>query len=240
MIKINVGVFGVDGKMGKAVMDVFFDLNKKNKLHPFLCVSKKTSKLFSTCVTDIKKAEAATLRRIDVWVDFSSAKGLRELLAYTDKFKTPVVSGSTGLTDKDFAYLKKSSKKRSLFWSSNMSPGLWAFRQALKGLETVSNFDFAIEEIHHVQKKDNPSGTAKTLQADLEKIINKKIKTPTGFRLGGVFGVHKVFAASSNEVISLQHEALDRKVFAEGAKSASLWILRKPPGLYSMDDLFKK
>jgi 4-hydroxy-tetrahydrodipicolinate reductase len=129
-------------------------------------------------------------------------------------------------------------KKRPIFWASNMSPGLWAFRQAMKGLQSIASFDFAIEEVHHTQKKDKPSGTAKTLHADLEKITGKKIETPTSFRLGGVFGVHTIYAASSNEVITMQHQALNRTVFAQGALLASHWLVQKPAGYYSMDDLF--
>ena len=79
----------------------------------------------------------------------------------------------------DFKKLKKASAKRKIFWASNMSPGLWAFRQAMKGLSNISNFDFVMDEQHHTMKKDNPSGTAKTLHADLEKITGKKINWRT-------------------------------------------------------------
>ncbi|MEQ1721944.1 MAG: dihydrodipicolinate reductase C-terminal domain-containing protein, partial [Pseudobdellovibrio sp.] len=110
----------------------------------------------------------------------------------------------------------------------------------MKGLSHISNFDFAIEEIHHTQKKDNPSGTAKTLHKDLEKIINKKVQLQQGLRIGGVFGVHTLSAASSNEMITMQHQALNRTVFAEGALLASDWLVSQKSGLYSMDDMFLK
>lgn len=239
-MKINVGLFGGSGKMGKAVEQMLPEIKTKNSLSPFLFIGKDTSRLFAVSATDIKKVEPEILADVSVWIDFTSGKGLMQLLAATEKFKTPVVSGSTGLSVKEFSNLKKNSKKRNIFWASNMSPGLWAFRQAMKGLSSISNFDFAIEEIHHTQKKDKPSGTAKTLRLDLEKITNKKIVTPTSLRLGGVFGVHTLFAASSNEVITMQHQALNRTVFAEGALMACDWIVNQPVGFYSMDELFLK
>lgn len=239
-MRINVGLFGGSGKMGKAVEQMIPEMKTKNILFPFLFVGDETSCIFAVSAPDIKKIEPEILADVSVWIDFTSGGGLIELLKVTEKFKTPVVSGSTGLSVNEFNKLKKYSKKRSIFWASNMSPGLWAFRQALKGLSSIANFDFAIEEIHHTQKKDKPSGTAKTLQLDLEKITNKKIVTPTSFRLGGVFGVHTIFAASSNEVITMQHQALNRAVFAEGALMACDWLVSQLVGFYSMDELFSK
>jgi 4-hydroxy-tetrahydrodipicolinate reductase len=237
-MNIKVGLFGGSGKMGKAIEQMLPLMKSKNKLVPFLYIGKDTSDLFSISAEKITNVEEDILKDVDVWIEFTSPEGLSQLLKATEKFKTPVVSGSTGLSEKDFSNLKKTSSKRKLFWASNMSPGLWAFRQAMKGLSHISNFDFAIEEIHHTQKKDNPSGTAKTLHRDLEKIINKKVQLQQGLRIGGVFGVHTLSAASSNEMITMQHQALNRTVFAEGALLACEWLVSQKSGLYSMDDMF--
>lgn len=239
-MKINVGLFGGNGKMGKAIEQIFSEIKTNNVLFPFLFIGKDISQLFAVSAPDINEVEHDILMHVDVWIDFTSAKGLLQLLKATEKFKTPVVSGSTGLSAGELNKLKNFAKKRNIFWASNLSPGLWAFRQAMKGLSNISNFDFAIEEIHHTQKKDKPSGTAKTLHSDLEKITHKKIKTPISLRLGGVFGVHSLIAASSNEVITMQHQALNRTVFAEGALKACDWLVDQPAGFYSMDDLFLK
>lgn len=240
MKKINIGLFGGTGKMGRAVEQMLPIMKTKNELVPFLFLGKEPSQLFSISAVSLQEVEPDILNDVDVWIEFSSPEGLGELLKATKLQKTPIVSGSTGLNEKDFSNLKSESKSRPLFWASNMSPGLWAFRQALKGLESISHFDFGLEEIHHTQKKDRPSGTAKTLHQDLEKIVGKKIEHPNVFRLGGVFGVHTVLAASSNEVITLQHQALNRTVFAEGALLAADWLTQQKSALYSMDDLFSK
>lgn len=237
---LNIGLFGGAGKMGMAVEQMLPLMKTKNQLLPFLSIRPDVSAMFAVSAPRIQDVESDVLGDVSVWIDFSSGVGLAELLKATAKAGTPVVSGSTGLSKAQFGMLKIAAKKRKIFWASNMSPGLWAFRQAMKGLSSISNFDFSIEEIHHTHKKDKPSGTAKTLHADLEKISGKKIDTPVSLRLGGVFGVHTVLAASSNEMITMQHQALNRTVFAEGALLASDWLVGQKVGLYSMEDLFFK
>ena len=201
-------------------------------------MGKKKSSCFAISVTSLKDVESEILEDIDVWIDFSSPDGLMNLLQFTKK--TPVVSGSTGLSDRQFSVLKKASQKRPIFWASNLSIGLWAFRQALKSFSDIADFDFSIDEIHHNQKKDMPSGTALTIQKDLQKILNRKIDTPRGHRLGGVYGIHTVYAASGDEILTFQHQAINRKVFASGAVRAAEWILKQKNGFYSMDDMFLK
>jgi 4-hydroxy-tetrahydrodipicolinate reductase len=239
-MKIKLGLFGGSGKMGIAVEQMLLSYKGKNEIVPFLFIGKGASSAFSIDANNINNVEDEVLNDVDVWIEFTSPEGLSELLKATEKHKTAIVSGSTGLSEKDFSNLKKQSLKRKIFWASNMSLGLWAFRQAMKGLKSISNFDFALEEIHHTQKKDKPSGTVKTLHKDLEKIVSKKIETPTSFRLGGVFGVHTLYAASSNEVITMQHQALNRTVFAEGSLMAADWLTSQKAGYYSMDDMLLK
>lgn len=214
--------------------------DQEKRFIPYLAIGKQTSGVFAITTSSLQQTEDEILEDVDVWIDFSSVEGLSGLLKKTQGFKTPIVSGTTGLSEKDFMKLKNQSKTQALFWASNLSPGLWVFRQALKSFGSIATFDFAIDEIHHTQKKDQPSGTAKTLQKDLEKVIGRKVPTPVSHRLGGVFGVHNVIAASANEVITFQHQALNRSVFAEGALKAAAWIKNKKSGLYSMDDMYLK
>jgi len=242
--EIKIGLFGSSGKMGQAVEQVILSglqnaPTHSFSIHPYIAVGKKMSSLFSVSAVDINSTEDQILEDVDVWIDFSSPAGLSELIRRTRGFRTSIVSGTTGLSSTDFKNLKKEATSRPIFWASNMSPGLWAFRQAMKSLSLVQDFDFAIEEVHHNKKKDRPSGTAITLREDLEAITHKKIETPSSLRLGGVFGIHQVWAASSHEVITLQHQALSRSVFAEGAVKASLWLSQKTKGYFSMEDLFK-
>ncbi len=234
---LKIGLLGSSGKMGASVENLIV-ADQKKRFVPYLAIGRQTSSVFAITAPELKNIEAEILEDVDVWIDFSSAEGLSNLLDQTKEFKTPIVSGSTGLKEKDFTKLKAQSKVQAVFWASNLSPGLWAFRQALKSFTAIADFDYAIDEIHHTQKKDHPSGTAKTLHMDLESILNRKIPAPLSHRLGGVFGVHNVIAASSNEMITFKHQALNRSVFAEGALKAAIWLHERKAGLYSMDDLF--
>ncbi len=236
MKKINLGLIGASGKMGTAIRDCL----KGSQFIPLVAISSKECPDFKyrfekTC--DIPKA---ITKKVDVWIEFSSIETLLNFLKESKSEKIKIVSGTTGLSSAEFKKLKSFSKKSALFWSSNMSPGLWALRQALKAFSQISDFQFSIEETHHLQKKDNPSGTAITLQKDLEKILHKKLKTPVGHRLENVFGVHKITAQSQSEVITVEHTALNRTVFAQGALKAAAFLVKKKQGFYSMEDLNSK
>lgn len=234
MKKLKIGLFGGSGKMGQQVEAVIL----QSKHVPYLFVGSQKSLHFAISVSKLKNTEPEILNEVDVWVDFSSALGLSELLHFTKK--TAIVSGTTGITKSQFTKLRTESRKRPIFWASNLSIGLWSFRQALKAFSVLPDFDYSIDEIHHNEKKDKPSGTALTLRNDLESILNKKIDLPQAQRIGGVFGIHTVHAASQDELISFKHQAINRKVFASGALRAAEWLINQKSGFYTMDDMLLK
>lgn len=234
--KIKLGLFGSTGKMGVAIRTL---LKTDSDITAFVEVCRQPTGDFVLSYSDLKKIPQTTLKQIDVWIDFTHPEGLINLLSVLQQTKKPLISGTTGFEGSQFAKVEATSKKIPIFWASNMSVGLWTLRQAIKALSTISHFDFALEEIHHTQKKDNPSGTAVTLHKDLERAVGKKIPAVIGHRLGGVFGIHTITAASQSEMIKLEHNALNRTVFAEGALKAAKWIVKQSAGLYSMDDLMK-
>lgn len=220
--KLKVGLIGATGRMGLEIGKILETAAEFELFYPHSRADK----------WDMKKAE-----KVDVWIDFSSPEALAENLKVAEKFKTPFVCGTTGFSAKEKALLQKSSKKIPLLWSSNMSLGVAVLNEALKVFEAIKHFDFQIEEIHHNKKKDKPSGTAITLQENLNAAIGKKAPEPLAIRGGGVFGVHKIFAMSDEEVITFEHSALNRTVFARGAVMAAGWLSNKKPGLYHMRDV---
>ncbi len=173
----------------------------------------------------------------DVVVDFSAPDAFDKLLKLCVASKIPLVSGTTGLSQEQFKKMKEASKQIPICWASNMSVGVAFVKKLLKLFGDLDGFDFQIEEIHHRHKKDAPSGTAITLQEVLKSAVKEKVPEPLSLRGGGVFGVHKVWAFSEEEVISVEHQALNRRVFAQGALKAAAWIKNKKPGLYNMDDV---
>ena len=113
-----------------------------------------------------------------------------------------------------------------------------------------------IFEIHHKHKKDYPSGTALMLgkgiaigkKKNFYNLIGKKYFNKKNFpygnkinfnsiRKGEIIGEHEVKFSSGKEMITLNHEAFDRALYSDGALVASIWLMKKRPGLYSMRDL---
>lgn len=222
MKKLKVGLFGASGRMGLEITKV---LEASEDCELFLPLA-RGEKL------DEKKAA-----KLDVWIDFSSPEGLGHILKIASRYKTPVVCGTTGFKTKEKNLLAQYGKEVPLLWASNMSMGVAVLNEALKVFSSISDFDFQIEEIHHNKKKDRPSGTALTLQENLEKAVARKLPEPLAIRGGGVFGVHKIFAISDEEMLTFEHTALNRTVFAKGAVRAAAWLAFQKPGLYGIRDV---
>ena len=113
-----------------------------------------------------------------------------------------------------------------------------------------------VYEVHHKQKKDHPSGTALMLGEGIANGKNKNFYSMIGkiylnkkkffyekkinfnsIRKGSVIGEHEVKFSSGKEIVTLNHESFDRALYSEGALTASKWLVKKKPGLYSMRDL---
>lgn len=226
MKKIKIGLLGATGRMGQEIARLLEDTKGVQLI---LSVGSKTK-------VDSDKAQS-----VDVWIDFSTPEVLEKALQTAVKNKQAYVCGTTGLSEKQKKSLEKAGKQIPVLWSPNMSLGVAVLNEALKVLGGLPRFDFQIEEIHHIHKKDKPSGTALTLQQNLEKAVGRKLPEPLSIRGGGVFGVHKIFALSPEEVITFEHTALNRTVFARGAVQAAQWIAEQKPGFYTMKDcLFGK
>ena len=223
MKKIKVGLVGASGRMGQEISRL---LENNNHCELYYSIGRHD------------KWDAKLGKSVDVWIDFSSPEAFADTLKFAGQSKKPVVSGTTGLSAKEKKLLLTYSKKIPLLWSSNMSIGVAVLNEAIKSFNAISHFDFQIEEIHHNRKKDKPSGTAITLQENLAQVIKRDPPEPLAIRGGGVFGVHKVYAMSDEEVLVFEHSALNRTVFARGAILAAEWLVKqKEPGLYKMRDV---
>lgn len=225
--KMKFGIVGASGRMGQEVKNLVL-------AGGHAVVAELSSKNFSTYMKS-KNSE-----RPDVWIDFSTPQALDGLLDYLNKFPTPIVSGTTGLKAEQLAKLKKYAKKTSVFWAPNMSVGVALVMKMLEVYDSYSDFDFQIDETHHKLKKDKPSGTAILLQNKLAEVVgHKKLPEPLSIRGGGVYGIHRIQAFSDEEIISIEHTALNRRVFAKGAIWAANQIMQYKSGYFEMKDLLK-
>jgi len=173
----------------------------------------------------------------DVVIDFSLPEAVEEVIAWCVKNRKPLISGVTGLSEAQKKAYQKAGERIPVLWAPNMSLGVAVLARLLANLKNLEGFDFQIEELHHSMKRDKPSGTAVFLQEQLENAVGKPCPEPLAIRGGGIFGIHRVWAMGAEEVITLEHTAMSRRVFARGALKAAAWLLSQPAGFYRMDDV---
>ncbi len=193
------------------------------------------------------------LQKADVAIEFTTPATAYN--NYIDCFNAgiPVVSGSTGWTDK-FEEIASLCKKtgNTFFYSSNYSLGVNIFFELNKKLAAIMNnfpqYDVCVEEAHHNQKLDAPSGTAITIAKDILSEIDRKkdwrlneFKSTDELqvvskRLGTVPGTHIVEYDSTDDTIEIKHTAKSRRGLAFGAVVAAEFVIGKK-GVFGMKDL---
>lgn len=194
-----------------------------------------------------------TAPKADACIDFSGVGALPHLLAYVRRTGTPLVSGTTGLTEPDFDALNETAKTVPVIWTANYSTGVAVLRRMLREYaQVLADWDKEIVEKHHNQKVDAPSGTAKLLLEALdpdgralvvhgrEGLCGKRKKEEIGvfsLRGGTVAGEHTVSFFGEDEVLEITHRAASRKIFAAGALRAAEALAAKPAGWYSLEEL---
>ena len=195
------------------------------------------------------------LAQADVAIEFSLPHTAFDNLVKCFDANVPVVCGTTGWL-KRRADLEKIclEKKGGFFYASNFSIGVNIFFQLNKILAKMmdqhTQYQISLEEIHHTQKLDAPSGTAITLaEGILENLERKKgwVKEQTIFdhelpihskRIGKVPGTHSITYSSPFDDIEITHTAHSREGFAVGAIKAAEWMVGKQ-GIYGMEDMLK-
>ena len=193
----------------------------------------------------------------DAIIDFTSATDFESRMDYAVDKQIPIIECSTGLSEEQMDYLKKTSEKVAVLKSANMSLGINLLMKLLK--EAVvklagDGFDVEIVEKHHNQKLDAPSGTALALADSINEAMDdryeyiydrsqgrqKRDKKELGIsavRGGTIVGEHDVIFAGTDEVITFKHTAYSRAVFAKGSITAAKYLKGKAAGLYDMSDV---
>lgn len=216
---IKVFINGLSGKMGSSIADIATQQNDLNLIHD----------------KNIKYA--------DVLIDFSRPSSTLNILEDCLDNNIPMVIGTTGFNQAELRVIKKASKKIPILLAFNMSKGIFIIKKSIQDfLESNNNkLSCTIEEVHHTEKVDSPSGTALELKKVIEiadianNILSLNIESK---RVEGIFGIHKVIFSSDSDYIEFKHEALSRKVFAEGAIEISKLISSKSPKMYELEDFF--
>ena len=197
-----------------------------------------------------KDSNLKNISGADVAINFCTPETALQNIELGLKSSIPVVSGTTGWLS-DLNKIQELSKKLniSFLYSSNFSLGVNLFFDLNKKLAEImkkhDQYDLNIEETHHVQKVDKPSGTAITLaEGIIEKgkynnwsMDNEKKSIPIeSKRIDKVLGTHMVNYSSEIDSIEIKHIAKNRTGFALGAVIAAEWIVDKK-GVFEMSDV---
>ncbi|WP_454981190.1 4-hydroxy-tetrahydrodipicolinate reductase [Capnocytophaga haemolytica] len=191
------------------------------------------------------------INEADVAIEFSTPATAFANITNCITHQVPVVAGTTGwLADYDKAVELCQQHHSALLYASNFSVGVNVFfalnKMLAKLMAPLKDYDVAIEEIHHTQKLDAPSGTAITLAegiiAHSDKVGWKLGNAPKdeipieAKRIGDVAGIHSITYRSEVDTIEIKHSAHSRKGFAIGAVMAAEWIAGKK-GIFTMNDV---
>lgn len=198
------------------------------------------------------------LATADVVIDFSLHDATVPALTACLRHGVAMVIGTTGHTEAEKRDIHAGARQIPIVQAANFSTGVntlfWLTRKAVEILGPEYNLE--IVEMHHRHKQDAPSGTATRLAEILAQargrradelvrhgrqgICGPRLAEEIGMhalRGGDVVGEHTVVFAGDGERVELAHKAGSRSTFAHGALRAARWLVRQPPGLYSMEDV---
>jgi 4-hydroxy-tetrahydrodipicolinate reductase len=221
---VRVLLIGAAGRMGQTVRD--------------LAQSDPEIEIAAQC--DLGDPIAPVIKNCDVAIDFSHADAIDEICRAALTNGKSLLIGTTGHSQEQRTIIEEAAHSVPVVFASNFSVGVnvlfWLTRKAAELLG--ADFSPEIIETHHKMKKDAPSGTAKTL-GEILKTADKTHREILirSIREGEVVGEHTVLFSGPGERLELTHRAASREIFARGALRAAKWIVGKPPGLYSMQDV---
>jgi 4-hydroxy-tetrahydrodipicolinate reductase len=219
---VRVLLIGAAGRMGRTVVEL-----AGNDLE-----------IEVTAQCDLGDAIEPAMKNCDVAIDFSQADSIDEICRAASQHGKSLVIGTTGHSQRQRKTIEETAHSVPIVLASNFSVGVnvlfWLTQKAAELLG--ADFNPEIVETHHKMKKDAPSGTAKTLAEILKATRNSEIPIQS-IREGEIVGEHAVIFRGPGESLELTHRAANRGIFALGALRAAKWIINKPPGLYSMQDV---
>lgn len=238
---LQFGVIGHKGRMGQALAAAIAEAGHEMRVG-----------------VDVGGNPAPLAGQCDVLVDFSAPDALNDNLAAAREAGIPILIGTTGLEEAHFVMLAEAAKAVPVLQSGNFSLGVTLMAHLVReaAARLGPEWDIEVLEMHHRQKVDAPSGTAKLLgeaaatgrgialsdnmESGRHGMTGARAAGAIGFatlRGGTVAGEHSVIFAGPEERLTLSHSAENRMIFARGAVKAAAWLIGKPAGRYTMNDV---
>ena len=189
----------------------------------------------------------------DVMMDFSRPEAQRPIADYVRRTGTPLLSGTTGLSDEQKREFQSLGEFAPVLWSANYSLCVAVLYRVLKLVAPIlDGYDAEITETHHNQKTDAPSGTAKLFLDAIDPAhkmtpvygregdVGKRRPNEIGvhaLRGGTVAGTHTVHFFGQDEELEFTHRAASRQIFVNGALRMARLLPEKPNGVYDLQTL---
>lgn len=247
---VKVVVCGASGRMGQTIGRM---VNESKDLDLAGGIDLKPV-FFGVDIVETGNAEALLKKtKADVLIDFTVASAAVGNVRMAAGNNCALVVGTTGISPEQRAEMEKAIKGHvPAVISTNFSIGMSIFQQLVReSARLLKEYDIEVIEAHHRNKKDAPSGTAKTLIQIIEEEAGPRKKqygregmterqNEIGvhvIRGGDIVGDHTVMFSKNFETIELSHRAYDRSVFASGALQSARWVVGKKPGIYGMNDV---
>jgi 4-hydroxy-tetrahydrodipicolinate reductase len=248
---VKVVICGASGRMGQTLGRM---VHESDDLELVGGINLKSSSFFGAEIVEAKDADALLKRtKADVVIDFTIASAVVGNVQVAARNNCALIVGTTGISPAQRAEMEKAILGHvPAVITTNFSIGVAIFQQLVReSARLLKDYDIELIEAHHRNKKDAPSGTAKTLLQIIEeeagtreKLYGREGMTERKneigvhvIRGGDIVGDHKVMYSKNFETIELSHRAYDRSVFASGALRAARWVVGKKPGIYDMNDV---
>ena len=248
---VKVVVCGASGRMGQTIGRM---VKESEDLELVGGIDLRPGTFFGADIVASQDIESLLKsKKPDVLIDFTVAQAAVGNVKAAAKNNVALVIGTTGFTPEQRREMAAAIEGHvPAVISSNFSVGVNIFWQLVREAgKLLSDYDIEVIEAHHRNKKDAPSGTAKTILQILDEEVGarKKLYGREGMmergneigvhviRGGDIVGDHSVMFSKNFETIELSHRAYDRSVFASGALRAARWVAGKEPGIYGMNDV---
>lgn len=251
MKQLRVAVVGATGRSGSLVIE---QLASSQRLTLGSAIVSARSPRLGECVangssiryrSDLEQA----ISECDLVIDFSTPEGAVRAAQAAARFGIPILVATTGLDSQQRADIEGCAKGAALLIAANTSVVVFVLEQlaALAQRLLGSEFDIEIFEVHHKMKRDAPSGTALSVAKAMQGEI---VSARQGARRAGEIGIssarggdvpgeHSVMFLGPAERLELRQSVRDRSVFARGALKLAESLLGRPPGLYTVADLYR-
>ena len=253
---IKVGIVGAAGKMGKMLITQISESTTMTLAAaveqpgvPALGADAGTVAGLQVLGIPVTDNLSSALDEIDVLIDFTIADATARHIDACRQSGTPMVIGTTGLSEAHKSAMAVLSEHVPVVFASNYSVGVNATFQLVEMAAKIfgRGVDVEIIEAHHRHKVDAPSGTA-GLGLNLDEVATHGREGQTGARAddtigfhavrgGEIVGEHTVMFISGGERLEITHRAQSRANFAQGAVRAAEWVVAQPPGIYDMIDV---